>query len=108
MFLSLSQWHTFLHLECCNDLYFPELPAKFLFCYPVAGQRHHGWGRKNSFTKEAVAKIVDDIYRFNYIVLSNYLCSIVVQILEIKLLVLLFEVFMLSLAGKCKSNLLPI
>ncbi|CAM0958076.1 unnamed protein product [Alopecurus aequalis] len=27
------------------------------------GQRHHGWGRKNSFTKEAVAKIVDDIYR---------------------------------------------
>jgi len=25
------------------------------------GQRH-GWGRKNSFTKEAVAKIVDDIY----------------------------------------------
>ncbi|KQK07854.1 E3 SUMO-protein ligase SIZ1 isoform X2 [Brachypodium distachyon] len=27
------------------------------------GQRHHGWGRKNSVTKEAVAKVVDDIYR---------------------------------------------
>nr|2RNO_A Chain A, Putative DNA-binding protein [Oryza sativa Japonica Group] len=27
------------------------------------GQRHHGWGRKNSLTKEAVAKIVDDTYR---------------------------------------------
>ncbi|XP_047096063.1 E3 SUMO-protein ligase SIZ1-like [Lolium rigidum] len=27
------------------------------------GQRHQGWGRKTSFTKEAVAKIVDDIYR---------------------------------------------
>ncbi|KAK3140858.1 hypothetical protein QOZ80_5AG0406800 [Eleusine coracana subsp. coracana] len=26
------------------------------------GQRHHGWGRKNSHTREAVAKIVDDTY----------------------------------------------
>ncbi|KAK3137628.1 hypothetical protein QOZ80_5BG0454860 [Eleusine coracana subsp. coracana] len=26
------------------------------------GQRHHGWGRKSSLTREAVAKIVDDTY----------------------------------------------
>ncbi|KAL5202577.1 hypothetical protein ABZP36_013529 [Zizania latifolia] len=26
------------------------------------GQRHHGWGRKNTFSKEEVAKIVDDTY----------------------------------------------
>jgi hypothetical protein len=46
--------------------YFSKLPVNVLFYYPVAGQRHHGWGRKNSFTKEAVAKIVDDIYRLNF------------------------------------------
>ncbi|KAG2624344.1 E3 SUMO-protein ligase SIZ1-like isoform X4 [Panicum virgatum] len=27
------------------------------------GQRHHGWGRKNALTREAVAKVVDDTYR---------------------------------------------
>ncbi|KAG8084498.1 hypothetical protein GUJ93_ZPchr0010g8266 [Zizania palustris] len=27
------------------------------------GPRHHGWGRKSTFSKEAVAKIVDDTYR---------------------------------------------
>ncbi|PVH61715.1 hypothetical protein PAHAL_3G102000 [Panicum hallii] len=26
------------------------------------GQRHHGWGRKNALTREAVAKVVDDTY----------------------------------------------
>ncbi|XP_039799071.1 E3 SUMO-protein ligase SIZ1-like isoform X3 [Panicum virgatum] len=26
------------------------------------GQRHHGWGRKNVLTREAVAKVVDDTY----------------------------------------------
>jgi hypothetical protein len=56
-----------LHLAII--LYFPKLPLNFLFYYPVAGQRHQGWGRKTSFTKEAVAKIVDDIYRLNFIVL---------------------------------------
>ncbi|AQK95371.1 E3 SUMO-protein ligase SIZ1 [Zea mays] len=27
------------------------------------GQHHHGWGRKNALTREAVAKVVDDTYR---------------------------------------------
>lgn len=71
-------------------IFFLGVPAKFLFCYPVAGQRHHGWGRKNPFTKEAVAKIVDDIYRFNFMVLSNFVCSIVVWIVVMKLLAHLF------------------
>nr|CAB3463760.1 unnamed protein product [Digitaria exilis] len=29
------------------------------------GQRHHGWGRKNALTREAVAKVVDDTYRLD-------------------------------------------
>jgi hypothetical protein len=58
--------YLFLHLESAMIWYFSKLPVNVLFYYPVAGQRHHGWGRKNSFTKEAVAKIVDDIYRLNF------------------------------------------
>jgi hypothetical protein len=38
----------------------------------VAGQRHHGWGRKNSLTREAVAKVVDDTYRLDSICLPKF------------------------------------
>jgi hypothetical protein len=43
-------------------LFFQQNPVLRLYLL-VAGQRHHGWGRKNALTREAVAKVVDDTYR---------------------------------------------
>jgi hypothetical protein len=44
------------------SLFFQQNPVLRLYLL-VAGQRHHGWGRKNALTREAVAKVVDDTYR---------------------------------------------
>lgn len=66
--LYLFQWCLIHQHERMMPFLFSSFKNLNLCAFLVAGQRHHGWGRKNSLTKEAVAKIVDDTYRLNFIV----------------------------------------
>jgi hypothetical protein len=75
----------------------------------IAGQHHHGWGRKNALTREAVAKVVDDTYRFHSICFSMF--STRIHTRELTTSHEVVDLFpscasVLLLAGKCKYVLL--
>jgi hypothetical protein len=75
----------------------------------IAGQRHHGWGRRNAVTREAVAKVVDDTYRFHSICFSIFSTRIHTRELTMSdevVDLVPFGASVLSLAGKCKYVLL--
>jgi len=89
-------------------LFFQRNPVLRLY-FLVAGQRHHGYGRKNALTREAVAKVVDDTYRLDSICSPNcqeklhnrwlMMSDEVVDLVS-------FDALMLPLSGKCKFNVL--